>query len=116
MAEGLSEIQFRGTPMLALTLFVVTALPCAGAAAAPSNTASSVSAVGRPVHLSLINLSGNRRQVRLKSGITDLPVGMRVDVDSCVGATLYIVSDADESVDEQVVIKSGDDARVIPVR
>jgi hypothetical protein len=49
MAEGLSEIQFRGTPMLALTLFVVTALPCAGAAAAPSAIASSVSAVGRPV-------------------------------------------------------------------
>jgi hypothetical protein len=102
--------------MLALAFLMVSVLPCAVAVTVPSDTESSVSAVGRPVRLSLINLSGKHRQVCLKSGVVELPVGLRVDVDSRVGATLYIVSDADGSVDEQVVIKSGDDARVIPVR
>jgi hydrogenase maturation factor len=64
----------------------------------------------------LVNMSGQRRQVRLTSGDLDLPVGAWVAIDSHVGATLYIVSDAKTSVDEKIAVKSEDDARILRVR
>jgi hypothetical protein len=102
--------------MRTLALLLLSILPCAAAAAAPSNTQTNVSTVGRPVCLSLVNISGKSRQVRLKSGVVELPVGQRVDIDSRVGATLYIVSDTNRSVDEQILIGSSDDARVIRIQ
>jgi hypothetical protein len=41
---------------------------------------------------------------------------VRVDINSRIGATLYIVSDTHRSVDERILIKSGDDARLIDIR
>jgi hypothetical protein len=61
-------------------------------------------------------MSAQPRQVRLTSGVANLPTGVRVDIDSHVGATLYIVSNADPSFDERILIKSGDDAGYIRIR
>jgi len=101
--------------MRTLALLLVSILPCATAVAAPFDIPSHVSEVGRPVRVILVNMSGQRRQVRVKSGLLDLPVGVWVEVDSRVGATLTIVSDANRSVEEQVVVKSGDDACILRV-
>jgi hypothetical protein len=102
--------------MRTLALLLVSIFPCAAAVAAPSNTPSNVSIVGRPIRVTLVNFSSQSRQIRLKSGVLDLPVGLRVDIDSHIGATLYIVSDTHSSVDERILIKSGDDARIITIR
>jgi hypothetical protein len=115
MAEGLLEIYFRRTPMRTLALLLVSMLPCAVVVTAPFDTPSSIAA-GRPIHLSLMNMSAQRRQVRWKSGIADLPIGVRVNVDSQVGAILNIVSDTDESVNERIVVKSGDDVGYLAIR
>jgi hypothetical protein len=107
--------------MRTLALLLVSMLPCAVVVTAPFDTPSSIAtlssiAAGRPIHLSLMNMSAQRRQVRWKSGIADLPIGVRVNVDSQVGAILYIVSDTDESVNERIVVKSGDDVGYLAIR
>ena len=63
-----------------------------------------------------MNMSGQRRQVRWKAGVANLPIGVRVDVDSQVGAMLYIVSDTDKSVNERIAVKCGDDVRYLAIR
>jgi hypothetical protein len=102
--------------MRTLALLLVSILPCAVAVAAPSNTPSNVSTVVRPIRVTLVNMSGQRRQIRLKSGVLDLPFGVWVDIDSRVGTTLYIVSDTHASVDEQIVIKGGDVAPIYRIQ
>jgi len=118
MAEGLSEIQFRRTVMrirtVALTL--VSILPFAGAIAARADTPSPLVAMGRPVHVVLVNMSGQHRQLRLTSGVIDLPCGVWVSVDSRVGATLTIVSDTKASVDEEIAVKREDDALILRIQ
>jgi hypothetical protein len=85
--------------------------------AAPFDIPSNVSAaVDHPVRVVLVNMSGQRRQVRLKSGDLDLPVGAWVSIDSRIGERLTIVSDMNTSLDEQIAVKRGDDARVLWVR
>jgi hypothetical protein len=101
-----------------LASLLVSILPTAVAATvpSPSNTPSSVSTSGRPVRLSLRNMSGQHRQVRLNVGVVDLPVGLTMNIDSQIGAKLYIVSDTNRSVDEQILVKSGDDAGYIRIQ
>ncbi len=102
--------------MRTLAFFLLSFLPCAAAAAtAASNTQSSVSTTRRPIRLSLVNMSAQPRQVRLKSGDVDLPVGQCVAIESPIGATLHIVSSTDSSVDERILIKCGDDARYVRI-
>jgi hypothetical protein len=103
--------------MRTVALFLLSFLPCAATAATvPSDTQSSVSTDGRPIRVSLVNMSAQSRQIRLKSGVANLPVGTRVDVASRIGATLYIVSDTDPSIDERILVKSGDDAGLIHIQ
>jgi len=99
---------------LALTL--VSILPFAGAIAAHADIPSPLVVVGRPVHVVVINMSGQHRQLRLTSGVIDLPCGVWVSVDSRVGATLTIVSDTKASVDEEIAVKREDDARIVRIR
>jgi len=99
-----------------LALYLVSILPCAGAVAAPFDIPAYVTVEYRPVHVILVNMSGQRRQLRLTSGVLDLPVGVWVEVDSRVGETLYVVSDSKTSVDERIVVKGGDDAPIVRVR
>jgi hypothetical protein len=101
--------------MRTLALLLVSLLPCAVVVTAPIATPSSTAA-DRPIHLTLVNVSVERRQVLLKSGAANLPTGVRVSVDSQVGAILYIVSDTDESVNERIVVKSGDDVGYLVIR
>jgi len=92
-------------------------LPCATAVAAPFNIPSNASpAADHHVRVVLVNMSGQRRQLRLKSGDLDLPAGTWVAIDSRVGERLTIVSDMNTSLDEQIAVKHGDDARVLWVR
>jgi len=102
--------------MRTLALLLVSFLPCAAAVAAPSDTPHPVSKESRPIRVTLVNFSAQRREIRLKSGVLVLPTGVRVDIDSRVGATLYIVSDIDPSFDERILIKSGDDTGLIDIR
>jgi len=102
--------------MRTLALLLVSILPCAVAVAAPSNTPSNASTAVRPIRVTLVNMSGQHRQIRLKSGVLDLPFGVWVDIDSRVGTTLYIVSDTNQAVDEQITVKSGDNAPIYRVR
>jgi hypothetical protein len=103
--------------MRKLALFLLSALPSTLAVALPSGTRPNTSLEARPIRISLVNLSGERRQIALVSGtLLDLPVGMRVDIDSHVGATLFIVSDTHRSIDDPILIKSGDDARLLAIR
>ena len=98
-------------------LFVASILPCAAAVAAPFDIPSNVSAaVDHPVRVTLVNMSGQRRQLRLKSGDINLPLGVRVAIDSRVGERLMIVSDMNTTLDEQIAVKRGDDARFLWVR
>jgi hypothetical protein len=117
MAEGLSEIQFRRTAMRSLALILISILPFAGAIAARADIPPHVARVDRPMFLLLVNImSAQRRQIRLKTGVVDLPPGVRVTVESRVGETLYIVSDTNASFDERIPVKPGDDARILRIR
>jgi hypothetical protein len=72
---------------------------------------------GRPIHVSLVNWAAPERQLVLESGARlELPTGKRVDVDTHVGATLFIVSSMNSSVNEHILIKSGDDNSLLGVR
>ncbi len=102
--------------MRTLALFLVSILPSAGAVAAHADIPSHVAVVDRPVCLVLMNVSAQRRQLRVKTGVLDLPVGVWVEVTSHVGDTLYVVSDTNAAIDERIAVKRGDDARILPVR
>ncbi len=104
--------------MRTFALLLVSLLSCGVAAAAPSNTPTphSVSTTGAPVRVSIINLSGARRQVRMKSGLMELPFAQLIDVNTQIGATVYVMSDSDRSLDERIIVKPGDDARILVVQ
>jgi hypothetical protein len=109
--------------MRTLALFLLSILPCSAAVIVPADSQSSVSTDepsastdGRFIRVSLVNMCSQPRQIRLKSGLVNLPTGVRVDVDSRVGATLYIVSDTDPSIDERILVRSGDDAGLIHIQ
>jgi len=97
-------------------LLVASILPCAAAVAAPFDIPSNVSKVDRPVHVILINMSGQRRQLRLKAGDLELPAGTWVAINSRIGEKLTIVSDMNTTLHEQIAIKRGDDTRVLWVQ
>ena len=102
--------------MRTLALLLVSILPFAGAAAAHADIPSHMTTVDKPVNLVLVNMSSQRRQIRVKTGVVDLPAGVWVAVQSRVGGTLYIVSDTNTSFDERIAVKRGDDARILRIR
>jgi len=101
--------------MRTLAILLLSVFPCAVAVAAPSSIPTPVFTIGRPVRVSLVNLSGKSRRVLLTTGTLDLPVGIPVDIDSRVGATMDIVSETDQSLDERILIMSDDGARLIAI-
>ena len=116
MAEGLSESTSGETAMRPLALFLVSILPFAGATAARADIPSHITTANPPVRVSLVNLSGEHRAVRVKSGLLDLPCGLLVNVESPIGATLLVVSDTNQSLHEQIVVKPGDDRRIVAIQ
>jgi hypothetical protein len=115
MAEGLSEIYFWRTAMRKLALALLFVLPCSVAFATPSHKPSRSTTAERPVYLVLVNMSGQRRQIQLKSGVLDLPIGVWTVIDSDIGSTLRIASDTHREVDERIVVKEGDNARILRI-
>ncbi|WP_263379672.1 hypothetical protein [Granulicella paludicola] len=101
--------------MRSLALLLVLSLPCAARATVPSAHNSHVATAIRPIRISLVNLTGQHRQIRLKSELIDLPLGRRVDIDACVGAKLLVVSSTNLSLHEEIQIATGDDNRIISI-
>jgi hypothetical protein len=99
-----------------LALSLVSILPLAGAVAARADIPTPVISVNHPVYVVLVNMSAQRRQIRVKTGVLDLPAGLWVTVESRVGETLYIVSDTNTAFDERITVKPGDDARILRIR
>jgi hypothetical protein len=87
----------------------------AAAFAVPQASRPVHDALGRPIRLSLVNLSGKSRQLVLREGILNLPPGQRVDVDSKLGATLDIISEMDSTVHLHFVVENNQGALIIPV-
>ena len=102
--------------MRTFALLFASIFSCTVAVAAPFNQPLNASTVGRPIRVDLVNVSGQRRQIRLRSGYLELPVGELVAIDSRVGATMLIVSDMNSSLDERIVVRSGDESRIVCVR
>jgi hypothetical protein len=81
----------------------------------PKSPATTTPTVRQPIRISLVNMSGRRRQVLLKNGTVDLPMGQRMDIDTCVGATLHIVSETNPKFHEDLKVKPNDDVRMITI-
>lgn len=102
--------------MRTLALLLVVILPCTLVASKPSHPRSSVDAGSRVIRISLVNLSGSNRQIRLSTDLLNLPLASRVDIESRIGNTLHIVSDTTQSIDQEIVVTTGDDNRLISIR
>jgi hypothetical protein len=102
--------------MRTFALVLLLVVPCSVAVALPSGKPSHTSSAHRPIHVVLLNMSGQRRHVELTNGVLDLPSGRLTVLDSRVGFTLNIASDTHDRVDERILLKEGDDARILRVR
>ena len=70
----------------------------------------------RLLHLTVINLSGQRRQVFVGKERVDLPVGRAVGLDWTAGDVLHVVSDADSRVNERISVSRADAAHAVAIR
>ena len=67
-------------------------------------------------HLTVINISGQRRQVLAGKERIDLPVGRAVGLDWTPGDTLHVVSDIDSRVNERISVSRADMAHAVAIR
>ena len=67
-------------------------------------------------HLTVINISGQRRQVFVGEERIDLPVGRAVGLDWTPGDTLRVVSDIDSRVNERISVSRTDAAHAVAIR
>ena len=98
--------------MRTLALAWLLVVPCSVAVASPSQKAPA----HRPVHVLLVNMSGQQRYVELTSGVLELPIGKLTVVDSRVGFTVTIKSDTQTNVEERILVQEGDDGQLLRVR
>ena len=70
----------------------------------------------RLFHLTVINISGKRRQVFAGKERVDLPVGRAVGLDWTPGDTLHVVSDTDSRVNERISVSRADAAHAVAIR
>jgi hypothetical protein len=85
----------------------------------PSVHAQSASNAGtdtRLLHLTVINVSGQRRQVFVGKERVDLPVGQAVGLDWTAGDVLHVVSDTDSRVNERISVSRADAAHAVAIR
>jgi hypothetical protein len=68
------------------------------------------------VHVVLVNMSGNSREVKIGRSVVSLPVGQRVPLTVHRGEPIAVMSATDTKVDWKILVQSVDDGRVIPVR
>jgi hypothetical protein len=67
-------------------------------------------------HLTVINISGQRRQVFVGKERVDLPVGRAVGLDWTAGDVLHVVSDTDSRVNESISVSRADAAHAVVIR
>ena len=82
----------------------------------PSQSASEAVKNTKLFHLTVINLSGERRQVFVGKERIDLPIGRAVGLDWTPGDTLHVVSDTDSRVNERINVSREDMAHAVAVR
>jgi hypothetical protein len=70
----------------------------------------------RQLHLTVINVSGQRRQALVGKQWIDLPIGRAVGLDWTPGDTLRVVSDTDSRVNERINVSRADAAHAIAIR
>ena len=70
----------------------------------------------RLLRLTVINISGQRRQVFVGKERIDLPVGRAVGLDWTSGDTLHVVSDIDSRVNERISVSRADMAHAVAIR
>ena len=68
------------------------------------------------LHLTVINLSGQRRQVVVGKLRIDLPIGRAVGLDWTAGDMLHVVSDTDSRVNERINVSRADMAGAVAIR
>jgi hypothetical protein len=69
-----------------------------------------------PVHLTVVNMSGKRRQLILGKTALDLPVGQSVGLRCSTGDFFIVVSDTDSRVMLRHKITQSDATRILPIR
>ena len=67
-------------------------------------------------HLTVINVSGQRRQAFVGKERVNLPVGRAVGLDWTAGDVLHVVSDADSRVNERIGVSRADAAHEVAIR
>ena len=70
----------------------------------------------RLFHLTVVNISGERRQVLVGKEQIDLPIGRAVVLDWTPGDTLHVASDTDSRVNERISVSRADAAHAIAIR
>jgi hypothetical protein len=110
-----------------MSVLIVTASVSAMAAARAQNAAivprpsvhaqSASDAVKdtRLLHLTVINVSGQRREVFVGKERVDLPVGQAVGLDWTPGDVLHVVSDTDSRVNERISVSRADAAHAVAI-
>jgi phosphoserine phosphatase len=68
------------------------------------------------LYVTVINMSGQSRQVAIGDSKIDLPVAQRVTLPVRSGDTLRVVSNTNAKIDERFVISERDAARIIVVQ
>ena len=81
-----------------------------------SQSASEAVKDRRLLRLTVINISGQRRQVFVGKERIDLPVGRAVGLDWTPGDTLHVVSDIDSRVNERISVSRTDAAHAVAIR
>ena len=69
-----------------------------------------------PVHVVLVNMSGNLREIHVGQSLVRLPVGQRVPLTVPNGSPLEVSSATDSKVDRTILVQQRDEGATIPVR
>src|ERR1700742_372458 len=111
-----------------LSLLMMTASVCAAGAARAQNAAIVPSSAvhrqsasegvrdSRQFHLTVINVSGQRRQAFVGKERVDLPIGRAVGLDWTAGDVLHVVSDTDSRVNERISVSRAEAAHAVAIR
>jgi hypothetical protein len=98
-----------------LLVLLALASPSVAAFAIPQAPPIARTAHQPTLRVSLINTSGKPRQLLLKKGSVELPIGQRIDIDTVPGTILHIISDRDTTHSQSILVTDKDAMRLVPV-
>lgn len=87
-------------------------LPCAVAGACAGSMPIQDARLFR---VTMINMSGKRREAVVRKALIDLPVAQRVSLQVHAGEIIRVTSDADSKIDTRFLVNKGDAGRLIAV-